>query len=232
MKPCKLSRALTYGPTRAGMVSPSFLTGSLILFLSIFTAAAGNQVAAPLSISPGEPQSQDLRVDQLLSLEFEAEANESWLIEIDQGGLDLVVTIEDPSGETASFNSPLLRDESELVVVDSNSAGTYSLSMVSREYTGAIARVTVQLSKLTGSETKQLERLAGLRHVSEASRFNHQQNLQGWTGALQAYEQANDNFLEAGDSRQLARSLFGMATIEYWQMSHWEPLCQPGGKGR
>jgi len=217
-----LSRALRYGPTRAGMVSPSFLTGSLMLFLSIFTVAAGTAVAAPLLISPGESHTQDLRVDQLLSFQFEAEANESHLLEIDQGGLDLIVTIENPSGETASFNSPLLRDESELVVVDSNSAGTYSLSMVSREYTGAIAGVTVQLSKLTGSATKQRERFAGLRQVSEASRFNQQQDLEGWTSALQAYEQAHIHFLKAGDSRNVARSLFGMATIEYWQLSHWD----------
>ncbi|NNK51874.1 MAG: CHAT domain-containing protein [Xanthomonadales bacterium] len=158
----------------------------------------------------------------MLSLEFDAAASESYLIEIEQGGLDLVVTVEDPSGETVSFNSPLLRDESELLVVDSSIAGVYSLSMLSPEYTGAIASVTIQLSKLTGSATKARERLAGLRQVSEASRLNQQQNLAGWTAALQAYKQANEHFLASGDGRNLARSLFSMATIEYWQMSQWD----------
>jgi len=144
------------------------------------------------------------------------------LIEVDQGGLDLVVAIRTPDGLSESYNSPLLRDESELVLLDTDMGGKFTITLLSSEYTGAVAKITIQASEITRSSNAGRERLAALRLISLGSMANHQGNLEGWNSALEAYEQANVHLRKAGESRYLARSLFSIATIEYWQMLNWD----------
>jgi len=199
-----------------------FLAAMLSFNSSIATAEDHEAVSQPASLTVGKPYTEDLRADQILSFVFAAEVNKSYLIDIDQGGLDLEVTVATPDGDSASFNSPLLRDESELVLLDTGKAGEFAITLLSSEYTGAIANITIQLKELTPSTEAERERMAGLHLISQASRANHLGTLEGWNSALEAYKQANVHLRNAGEDRYLARSLFSMATIEYWQMSKWD----------
>ncbi len=76
------------------------------------------------------------RADQVISYSIAMSGGGTYLIVIDQGGLDLVVTIEGPTGTARTFNSPLLRDEQETILLEDSSPGRYELSLSSTEHTG------------------------------------------------------------------------------------------------
>jgi len=214
------------------MMPHLFLAAALTLNLSIATADADELVNQPISLTIDRPYSQDLRADQSRSFVFAAKANTSYLMEVDQGGLDLEVTVAMPDGESVSINSPLLRDENELLVLEPGNDGECTITLFSDEYTGAVAKTVVQISEINPKDEVEHERLAGLRLLSEASRANHQANLEGWNSALEAYQQAIVHFQNSGDRRNLARSLFSIATIEYWQMSRWARSADLAGTMR
>ena len=205
-------------PNPDGVVSQSFLTGVLILFFSL---AAANTADTHHPLTVGKIDTQDLRTDHPLSFEFTAKANKPYLIEVDQGGFDLVVTVENPSGESTPFNSPLMRDESELVLIETTESGVFTITLLSNEYTGAMGHISIQLSEVTPTNHAGQVRLEALRLISKASAANHRGNLEGWNSALESYQQATDHLQKTDENRLLARTLFSIATIEYWQMSNW-----------
>ena len=217
-----LSRAQDRCPNPDGVVSQSFLAGVFILFLSLAAADTTRTVNKPQLLTADKAYTQDLPANHPLFFEFTTKANKSYLIEIDQGGLDLVVTVEDPSGEPTTFNSPLIRNESELVLIDTTQSGPFRISLVSHEYTGATGHVSIQISEVSPTGDAGQERLAALRLISKASEANHQGNLEGWNSALEAYQQAIIHLQDTDENRLLARSLFSIAIIEYWQMSNWD----------
>jgi len=118
MRVSLLSRTRECHPNPGGVISQSFLVGVFVFFFSITCASADTATDKHLPISLDEIHTQDLHANDLLSFEFAADANKFYLIEVDQGGLDLVVTVAEPSGISTSFNSPLYRNESELVLIE------------------------------------------------------------------------------------------------------------------
>jgi CHAT domain-containing protein len=198
------------------------LVATLVLKLSNAAADADELSKPPISLTIDSPHRQELRADQRFSSVFTANANTTYLVEIDQGGLDLEVTVAMPNGDSASFNSPLLRDESELLVLEPVKNGQITITLFSDEYTGAVAKTVTEINETSPENEAERERLAGLRLISEASKANHQANLEGWNKALEAYEQANVHLHKAGEEHYLARSLFSIATIDYWQKSNWD----------
>jgi len=217
-----LSRAQDRCPNPDGVVSQSFLAGFFILFLSLAAADTTRTVNKPQLLTVDKAYTQDLPANHPLFFEFTAKANKSYLIEIDQGGLDLVVTVADPSGESTTFNSPLIRNENELVLIDTTQSGPFRISLISNEYTGAMGHISIQISEVSPTGDAGQERLAALRLISKASEANHQGNLEGWNSALKAYQQATIHLHDTDENRLLARSLFSIAIIEYWQMSNWD----------
>jgi len=204
------------------MIAWSFLVA---LFFSLFLTAS--TVAAepdnnPRSIFLNSTHSQDLVANQTLSFEFAAQANKSYLIEVDQGGLDLVVTVADPAGKSTAFNSPLLRDESELVFIETDEAGIFTISLLSNEYTGATALISIQISEVLPRAGVRQERLKALRLISAASAADHLNNIEDRNSALEAYQQVIIHLRKTSEKRLLARSLFSIAIIEYWHTSKWD----------
>ena len=124
-----LSRTHECRPNPGGVISQSLLAGIFVFFFSIACASADAATDKPLPISPDELHAQDLRANDLLSFEFAADANKFYLIEVDQGGLDLVVTVADPSGISTSFNSPLYRNESELVLIEPTESDLFTITI-------------------------------------------------------------------------------------------------------
>ena len=217
-----LSRVKYSRPYPDGVVTRSFLAGlffSLFLTTSTVTAKPGN---GPRSISLNSALTQDLVARQTLSFEFAAQASKSYLIEVDQGGLDLVMTVENPAGQSKPYNSPLIRDESELALIDTTEAGIFTISLLSNEYTGATGHISIQVSEVLPTTGVSQERLAALRLISAASAVDHLNNIEDRNSALEAYQQAIIHLRKTDDSHLLARSLFSIAIIEYWHNSKWD----------
>jgi CHAT domain-containing protein len=196
--------------------------GVFVFFFSIACASDDTATDKPLPISLDEIHTQDLHANDLLSFGFAADANKFYLIEVDQGGLDLVVTVAEPSGVSTSFNSPLLRNETELVLIEPTESGLFTITLLSNEYTGAIGHISIQISEILPTTDVKQERLNALRLISKASKANQQGNLEGWNNALEAYQQAVVHSRKAGENPLLVHSLFSIATIEYWQISNWD----------
>ncbi len=186
MRVSTLSRTREYRPNPGGVISQSFLVGVFVFFLSIACASAETATDKPFPISLNEIHAQDLRANDLLSFEFAADANKFYLIEVDQGGLDLVVTVAEPSGISTSFNSPLYRNESELVLIESTESGLLTITLLSNEYTGATGHISIQISEVLPTTDVKQERLNAVRLISKASEANHQENLESWNKALEA----------------------------------------------
>ena len=214
-------RALVWRPNLDGTVIQSFLAGTLVfVFLSVWAETepgASQAIALPHDI----PYQASLGTGQPLAFAFEASAGTSYLVEVDQGGLDLVLAIQSPAGVSRYFNSPLLRDESELAIFDAAEKGRYTLVLESHEYSGAIAHPIITISELPPQSGKERDQLAGLHLLSEASAADHQSSVKGRMLALQSYDQAASLFRKTGDDHNLARCLYSAATIEYWHQSQW-----------
>ena len=217
-----LSRTHECRPNPGGVISQSLLAGIFVFFFSIACASAETATDKPLPISLDEIHAQDLHANDLLSFEFAADANKFYLIEVDQGGLDLVVTVADPSGISTSFNSPLYRNESELVLIEPTESDLFTITLLSNEYTGATGHISIQISEILPTNETGQDRLEALRLISKASEANQRGDLEGWNSAMEAYKQAAIHSRKAGDNRLLANSLFSIATIEYWQISNWD----------
>jgi len=222
--------AFVYRPNRDGTVVQSLLAAILIL---VFMAAGGGiafGAGQAITLQPDVPHQESIGTDQPLGFRFEAVAGTSYLIEVEQGGLDLVLNVESPAGISQSFNSPLLRDESELAIMDAPGKGIYTFVLESHEHSGAIAQPIIKVSVLWPQTGKERDRLAGLRLLSEASGAGHLSSVEGRTRALQAYERAALLFRNTGDDLYLARSLFSAASIEYWHQSQWDRSAKLAAK--
>ncbi len=214
-------RAFVCRPNRDGTVAQSFLAGTLIF---VFLSALGETESGTgqaIALQLDNPHQETLVTGQPLEFMFEAAGGTSYLLEVEQGGLDLALTIQTPAGDSQYFNSPLFRDESELAIFDAAESGMYTLALESHEYSGAVAHPRTKLSALLPQTRKERNRLAGLRLLSEASAADHQSSVEGRIIALQSYERAVSVFRNTGDDLYLARSLYSAATIEYWHQSQW-----------
>jgi len=199
-----------------------FLTVLLFLELSAAFAIPVEAMVQAVPLNQDEPHRQIVKADQPLLLEFKVETGKSYLLEIDQGGLDLVVTIRTPDGSSASYDTPLFRDESELVLLDATATGITQVTLVSNEYTGAFGQVSARVEEIYPSTDAEREHLAAMRLISAASMSYHLGTEDGWTRALQAYQQAGSHLEKAGMDRDLARILYSSAYIEYWQLANWD----------
>lgn len=221
-----LSRAWLRRPNPRGVVQISLLKGVLIFALSVFSPQLAADAPESRAISAGETHHQPLSTDHPFSYVFMAEANKSYLVEINQGGLDLKVTVTTPEGAATTFNSPLLRDESELVLLEPGTAGQFGITLLSTEYSGVTANTAIRIEEVFPTTDTGRERLAGLRLVSRASAANHLGTMEGWESALEFYQRATGHFGNAHDKANLARTLFSIATIEYWQMMKWDRCAE------
>ncbi|HSM52698.1 MAG TPA: tetratricopeptide repeat protein, partial [Erythrobacter sp.] len=141
--------------------------------------------------------------------------------------LDFVATVNAPDGTSRAYDSPLLRDESELIVLDAPSGGRFLIHIASDEYTGAKARLS---ALITVAEDADLTQLEATRLAATASAANHSGTMDGWNEALAAFEAMLRVVPRSSADRLAARSLFSMATIEYWQMSRWRRAAELAGE--
>ena len=94
--------------------------------LSVSTPSfAQERDASIVVLADGVAVTRSQRANEPLHYLIDARRGQTLLIEVEQRGLDVVVSVESPVGEIRRFNSPLFRDESELVLIDDTYAGRY-----------------------------------------------------------------------------------------------------------
>src|SRR5688572_4190921 len=182
-----------------------------------FVAAAQNSGATnALPLRAGETQRATLRASDRLSFVVELEARGNYLLRVDQGGLDLVVTLTEPGGRSESFNSPLLRNEAELVLLEERAVGRYEVALRSDDHSDTVATPAVELVALAPSGDSR-EREA-LRAMTRGAAANFAGGDEAWRSAVTEYEQAAELWRHLGRRREEAQARFAVATVEFWQL--------------
>jgi CHAT domain-containing protein len=154
-----------------------------------------------------------------ITYRFDASANRTYLVEVTQQNLDLIVDIEGPSESTESYDSPLGRDESEFVLLEGLAALSYRVTLRSTEHTGRQGAHGIRIRVLRdelGAE------LAAWRLMSAAAAGNAAGSQDSWQQAARDYRHAADAWHKLGQQDRRAQALFGAAAIEYWRLYQWD----------
>lgn len=190
--------------------------GWILLALVPSLTFSQTRVSSPsVSIQTGLSRTATQHVDEPITYQFLATAGQSYLIVVEQEGLDVAVTITSPAGVRRVYNSPLNRDERELVVLDATVSGPYSITLNSDELTDSVGRHTILVTAIVESGQRGAARLAALRLMSEAAAANAIATEGSAQAMLAAYMSAMQLW-PADDTREYAQTLYSIAMVQYW----------------
>ena len=172
--------------------------------------------ASTVVLVDGVAVTRSQRANEPLHYLIDARRGQTLLIEVEQLGLDVVVSVESPVGEIRRFNSPLRRDESELVLIDDTYAGRYRLTVVSEEPTNAIGGHAVSFRSLNAdAETRHL---TALRHMSDGARANAESR---GDDALRHFASASQLWEQLGETRRQAQARYSEAKVLSGTLYDW-----------
>jgi CHAT domain-containing protein/tetratricopeptide (TPR) repeat protein len=215
-------KGMTVVETQPGR--PRFTSRAIRLFvLSMPTVALAQLSRVPdpgVPLYEGVPASATHNVEQPVTYVFDAEAGRTYLIVVEQQGLDFVVTVESPEGSSRSYNSPLKRDERELVLLETATAGLYRITVDSNEPTRAKGSHVVRINVIEpAAQDPRAMRAWSL--MSEGAAANAAGTRSRADEAVVAYEKAAELWRLLEDSRNQAQALFSIAILEYWVRYDW-----------
>ncbi len=174
-------------------------------------------------------QANPLSVGQLTSVSHRATDRHAYSIEVTGGGtylinvvqqdLDLVVTVYPPDGERTSYNAPLLRDERESVLIEPAASGAYRIVLHSDEHTGTTGGHGIVVIRLEDADQAEVD---AWRWMTQAAAANFEGGEENWRQAVAAYEQAAHRWRELGKDRELAQTLYSIAALHSYQLAEWD----------
>ena len=172
----------------------------------------------PIPIREGQTLTATQRAEEPVTYLFEAQAGATYLIEVDQLGLDFIVTVEFPDGTKQSYNSPLKRDEREFVLLEKTKPGAHQITLFSEELTNASGDHRLRVSPLQVNEENE-ELLMGWRLMTAGAAANTAHT--GAESAHRSYAEAAVVWQQLGWTRRQAQALFSVAMINYWDLYDW-----------
>ena len=146
---------------------------------------------------------------------FEATGGNSYLIQVGQNGLDFFVYVEYPNGAHLSYNSPLERDEPELILLENAETGDYRITLTSEEITDVGGDHSIKVSEIE-TRSGDSEYRSGLRMMSAGAAAYTADEWVKKEEALAAYEAAAKHWEKSGRTREYAQALYTVAYLKYW----------------
>jgi CHAT domain-containing protein/tetratricopeptide (TPR) repeat protein len=206
---------MSAGDTLRARVRRVACTAGLLAALAAPLARA--QTPVPLRV--GETRTAAQHATDRFRYDVAIDEPGTYLVRVEQRGLDLIVSVETPAGSATSFNSPLFRDGAETVLLDAE-PGRYRVDLRSEEHTGTEAAHAITVVRLApGTDMRELE---AWRSAGMGAAANFAGGEQGWTRAVDSYERAAALWRELGRAREEADAEFAAATIRYWQLFDWD----------
>lgn len=183
---------------------------AVFLIFNFITASASDTPRQAVPLTAGSPMQARMQAGEELVYSFIAEPGKQHLLEIDQGGFDLKVEVTTPGIGSQLFDFPSYRDESEFLLLEFTHAGAAEIRVFTRDFTGALAHPTLTLTDYTAAEKP----LSAWRLLNQASNAHaeHKMDL-----AVEKLSAACDLLENLAMARQLARCLFGLATLKAWE---------------
>ncbi|MGI9233296.1 MAG: CHAT domain-containing protein [Woeseiaceae bacterium] len=195
------------------------------MLILLFVAVVSRADVAVSTLEEGASFSHTHGANEVLEYSFEAHQAGSFLVEVTQAGLDLQVSIITPGEVARSFNSPSFRDDSESVLLTSVRAGqTYTIELVSDEYTGRIAPHQISVSRIRNQAA-----VRGYRYMSDAAAANRLGGDDNWRKSLAFYADALKIWRHEGNNQEQARTLLNIANLHYWQFASWTQAAESAG---
>ncbi len=188
----------------------------LVCAFASAASASAQSLPAGVALREARPQAATHTAEERFRYDVEIGPG-TYLVRIEQRGLDLKVTVESPGGATETHDSPTFRDGDEIAILAAG-PGHYRVDVYSDESTnarGGHAITLVNVSNLSASE------LAAWRLVGAAGAANFAGGEDGWATAADAYARAAQLWRELGRTREEADASFSAATVEYWQRFAW-----------
>lgn len=157
----------------------------------------------------------------------ETDGDERVVVEIEQRGLDLIVSSTGPNGLTQTVNSPLQRDEREVLVIG-GSPGTYTIEIYSTEYTGAVGGHAINAFRPAAEPGK--DPLIPYQDMMRGNELNIANEPANRQEALAAYLGAAGAWTDPGHEPERAWALFSAAGMLYWRMILWQEAAAEAGQ--
>ena len=201
---------------------------SVMAGLAVFAIESAE--ATPIVVAEDLAVSASQRADETVEYAFRARGGMSFLIDLEQHNLDLVLSITHPDGSTTAYNSPLLRKANEYVLVPGTTAGVYRVAVYSDEYTGVVGGHSLQITAISpGDGARDAYRLvseASARHLALASADtefdSHEDRKNAWNDVTDLYLQGAAVASQAGAGRLQAYATHCAAMIQYWRAWDWD----------
>lgn len=188
----------------------------------------------PVLIRAGQSISATQNAKQPVTYLFDSSGDRNYVAEIEQNGLDFVITVQDPVGSTQSYDSPLRRDEPEYVLLDHGAPGRYRITITSNELTRAHGSHSINFVEFAAPGARNGLRLKAMRLMAEGAAANADANALSLGKSAEqdrvrsmmktsriAYGKALQSWQELEDPRMQARAAYSMAMIEYWDLYDW-----------
>ena len=141
---------------------------------------------------------------------------------ISQDELDLVVTVIDSNGRKTAFDSPVLRQAPERLLLLPTSDGSYAIWLESQEFVGGPRRmkISVDLIDEARPSAANVVKLVGI--MTEAAAAFAQGETEHWKEAARLYEKAAALAREAQRGDVEAEVWFALANLRYVNLTDWE----------
>lgn len=145
---------------------------------------------------------------------FRASGQQTYLVQVEQVGLDFVIELGGPEGTESTYDSPLARDEGEVILIENAAAGDYRINLVSTELTAAEGRHAIRVVAIPAGTSP--EYLAALRKFTAGAAAWAIDDWSEKERALEAYESAVPAAERSGHPAEWAYALYAAAFLEYW----------------
>ena len=200
---------------RAVQLRNATLLAVLSTLPSVGARAQGATAAtpSPIPLVVGATLNASQRANEAATYAFVAEQQRTYLIEVEQQSLDLVVAVEQPDGTVESFDSPVRREGTEIVLLEHAQPGTHRVILRSEEHTGAVGGHSILVS-VYGPAIDARE-LGAVRLMSEASARYREGGQTAWIAASNDYLAAAEIFKALPQPRREAQAKFSAAMIAY-----------------
>jgi CHAT domain-containing protein len=159
---------------------------------------------------PGPPVERELAAGEVHAYPLELAAGRSWLIAVEQRGIDVVVEVSGADGKRLSaVDAPLDRQGMEAVLVEPQAAGCCRVEVRAHEPAAPPGRYEIRVEELASGDV----RLAALRALTRAGESYLEGTPEARRRALAAYAASREAWRSLGDRREEARALYAMAVV-------------------
>ena len=185
------------------------LAPALMLVLPVLAPVPG-----PLALKPGDPVERELSGGEAQPFLLDAQAGQHLLITVEQHGINVTLSGQDPSGKPLGITDTATeREGTETWLLSADAAGSYRIEVLPAAPWAPKGRFQIGVEELPSATAEDRLRIEAERIMTEAGLLFSHQAKESRTKALALYTEALDHWRTLGRKREEARALFRLAVL-------------------